>query len=202
MKIESNSRQIPKVERYCANKKYNDLLYGYLQEISVKVDRDIGAARLVPKSEVNYVQLGKKFNLSRQTVAMRFKNLLELGLIAEWEEDNRYYQLLTLEQNVAALIPYKTLKLMVDSLSTHSISTYVYFLNRYVANGEKEFIFTYDQIKAYIGISVNTRSNDETVANILFTLKNLRLIDIELTTLDGLKTVYKLKWVVNKISEC
>ena len=202
MKIESNSRQIPKVERYCANKKYNDLLYGYLQEISVKVDRDIGAARLVPKSEINYVQLGKKFNLSRQTIATRFKNLLELGLIAEWEEDNRYYQLLTLEQNVAALIPYKTLKLMVDSLSTHSISTYVYFLNRYVANGEKEFIFTYDQIKAYIGISVNTRSNDETVANILFTLKNLRLIDIELTTLDGLKTVYKLKWVVNKISEC
>lgn len=202
MKIESNSRQIPKVERYCANKKYNDLLYGYLQEISVKVDRDIGAARLVPKSEINYVQLGKKFNLSRQTVATRFKNLLELGLIAEWAEDDKYYQLLTLEQNVAALIPYKTLKLMVDSLSTHSISTYVYFLNRYVANGEKEFIFTYDQIKAYIGISVNTRSNDETVANILFTLKNLRLIDIELTTLDGLKTVYKLKWVVNKISEC
>ena len=32
--IKSNSRQIPKVKEICANKKYFDILYSYLQSIS------------------------------------------------------------------------------------------------------------------------------------------------------------------------
>ena len=31
---QADSRQIPKVKAYTANKKYNDLLYGVLQEMS------------------------------------------------------------------------------------------------------------------------------------------------------------------------
>ena len=41
MQIEKNSRQIPSNERYTANKNYSDILYGYLQNISV-LDEALG----------------------------------------------------------------------------------------------------------------------------------------------------------------
>ena len=64
-----------------------------------------------------------------------------MGLVTKNEMKNRY-ELLILDPNVAALIPYDTLKLLVDTLSENSISTYVYLLSRYIANNEKPYVFT------------------------------------------------------------
>ena len=127
---QSNSRQVPSVEEICADKKYYDILYSYFQCISVPVDPDNkDMRRIFPKKEVNFTQLGKIFGLSRQTVSTKFKNLKDLGLIEEFDENN--YLLPRLEENKAALIPYPTLKLMTDTLSEHCVSTYIYLFNRY-----------------------------------------------------------------------
>ena len=69
------------------------------------------------------------------------KNLEKIGLVTKNEMKKRY-ELLILDPNVAALIPYDTLKLLVDTLSENSISSYVYLLSRYIANGENGFIVT------------------------------------------------------------
>jgi hypothetical protein len=66
------------------------------------------------------------------------KNLEKMGLVTKNESKKRY-ELLILDPDVAALIPYNTLKLLVDTLSENSISSYVYLLSRYIANGEKPF---------------------------------------------------------------
>ena len=89
LKIQPNSRQIPSNELYTADKKYNDLLYGILQEMSYVGDENI---RYVNKSDISYVKLAKKLNLTRQTVSTRFKHLLEIGLI-NYDEANKRYQL-------------------------------------------------------------------------------------------------------------
>lgn len=80
------------------------------------------------------------FNLSRQTISTKFKNLKELGLIREI--NNETYEIITLEKDIASLVPHSTLKLINDTLSDNSISTYVYLLNCYYANDCKPFQFT------------------------------------------------------------
>ena len=160
--IKNNSRQIPDNKEICANKKYYDILYAYLQKIS---EVDIDNIRYIPMKEINFTQLGKMFGLTRQTVSTKMKNLENMGLVIKNESKKRY-ELVILEANIAALIPYNTLKLLVDGLSENSISTYVYLLNRFIANNEKPFLFTYEQIKNFIGICSTTRSNDETIRNV------------------------------------
>ena len=57
MEIQRNSRQIPSVPQYTANKQYSDLLYGYLQNIS-SMDEKTGI-RYIPKKEIKYTEIAE-----------------------------------------------------------------------------------------------------------------------------------------------
>lgn len=127
-----------------------------------------------------------------------------MGLVEELTPD--IYKIIILEKNAASLIPYETLKLLVDALSENAISVYIYMLNRYIANGEKSFQFTLDQVKKYIGISTATRSNNDTITNILCVLQKIGLIEYNMSTLQqehdsfqNIKTIYELKTITNQI---
>lgn len=202
LEIKGNSRQIPKNKEICSNKKYNDILYAYLQYISKK-DEETGI-RTFSKKEINFTKLGEIFNLTRQTVSTKFKNLKDLGLVKELDKET--YEIIRLEKDIATLVPYNTLKLIIDTLNENSISTYVYLLNCYYANNCQSFQFTLEQIKKYIGICSNTRSNDEIVVNILFVLEKIGLIKYSLTTVkqdndnfQNVKTIYQIDWLTNTI---
>ena len=197
----NNSRQIPKTKEICSNKKYNDILYAYLQCISEKNEN---GSRTFDKKEINFTKLGEIFNLSRQTVSTKFKNLKDLGLIKDLDKNT--YEVITLEKDLASLIPYDTLKLVTDTLNENSISTYVYLLNCYYANNCRSFTFTLEQIKKHIGICSSTRSNDDIITNILFVLEKIGLIKYRLTsikqendTFQNIKTIYELEWLTNSI---
>ena len=145
------------------------------------------------------------FNLSRQTVSTKFKNLKELGLVEEINKD--IFQLIELSADIAALVPYNTLKLITDTLNENSISTYVYLLNCYYSNNCQPFQFTLDQVKSYIGISTSTRSNNDIITNILYVLEKIGLIKYSLTTMkqeadtfQNVKTIYQLDWLTNTLN--
>ena len=129
-----------------------------------------------------------------------------MGLILKNETKKRY-ELTILDANLAALVPYPTLKLLVDTLNENSISVYLYLLNRYIASGEQSYVFTLAQVKAMIGISTNTRSNDEIITNILYVLSKIGLLKYSLTTVDqgdnfeNIKTIYQVEWMTNEL-EC
>lgn len=204
LKIQSNSRQIPKTKDICSNKKYYDILYAYLQYIS-HFD-EVNKVRYFYKKEINFTKLGQQFNLSRQTISTKFKNLKELGLIIERDKDT--YEVTILEKDLAALIPYDTLKLITDTLNENSISTYIYLLNNWIRVGNKSYQFTLEQIKNHIGICATTRSNDNIVTNILFVLQKIGLIKYSLTTIqqendvfENIKTVHQIDWLTNKIEQ-
>lgn len=202
--IAANSRQVPKVKTICADKKYYDILYSYLQCISNY--NETTKVRSFSKKAINFSKLGEQFGLSRQTVSTKFKNLKELGLVNELA--NGDYELRILEKELAFLVPYDTLKLITDALSENSVSTYVYLLNRYWANEGKPFQFTLEQIKSHIGICTTTRSNDNVITNILFVLEKIGLIKYSLTTIQqetdsfqNIKTVYQLNEVNRDIKK-
>ena len=203
LEIEKNSRQIPKTKDLCSNKKYYDVLYAYLQCISEKNENNI---RVFGKKEINFTKLAEIFNLSRQTVSTKFKNLKELGLVKEIDKET--YEIISLERDIASLIPYSTLKLIIDTLNENSISVYVYLFNCYYANNCQPLQFTLEQIKHQIGICTTTRSNDDIVTNILFVLEKIGLIKYSLTavkqendTFQNIKTIYQLDWLTNNIEK-
>ena len=175
-------------------------MYAYLQTISERSVKD--GKRYLNKKDINYSKIGLKLNLTRQTVSKKFSNLLDMGLIVACGEN---YEIVELDRDMASLIPYETLKLLVDALSEYSVSTYIYFFNRYYANEFKSFKFTLAQVKKYIGICDTTRSNDDTITNILFTLQKLGLIKYQLTAesqednFNNIKTIYQLEWLTNKV---
>lgn len=198
MKIEDNSRQIPSNKSYTSEKKYSDLLYGVLQEMS-EMDKD--KIRFVKKKDVSYSKLAERINLTRQTVSTKFKHLISAGLIVEDISNDRYI-LKTLDREVASLIPFETLRKLNNTLSHNSISTFVYLLKRYFAEGQHKFIVTLRQIKEFIGISVTTTSNDFVVTDILHVLSLLGLIEYTKVFVEETKSMYQITAVSNLVKGC
>lgn len=197
LKVQSNSRQVPSVKEYTANKKYNDLLYGVLQEMSY-IDSD--KIRYVNKSDINYSDLGNRIKSSRQTASTRFKSLIEIGLIS-FVEDEKRYKLNYLDKSIASLVPFDTLKAINDALSQNSISIYVYLLKRFLANQEKEYIVTMKQMKEFIGITSKSTSNNSTINNILNVLSKIGLVEYELVQTDRETRNIVIKKVNNVIKK-
>ena len=153
--IQNNSRQVPSIERYTADKKYSDLLYGILQEMSYSEVINENITRYVDKKDIVFSKLADRIDLTRQVVSTKFKNLIKLGLI-EYIDNERRYKLNYLDKSVSALVPFETLRKLNNTLSQNSISLFVYLLKRYIANNQKEFIVTMGQMKRFIGIASNS----------------------------------------------
>ena len=199
--IQNNSRQVPSIERYTADKKYSDLLYGILQEMSYSEVINDNVTRYVDKKDIVFSKLADRIDLTRQVVSTKFKNLIQLGLI-EYVEKERRYKLNYLDKSVSALVPFETLRKLNNTLSQNSISLFVYLLKRYIANNQKEFIVTMGQMKRFIGIASNTTSNNEVINDILDVLKMIGLIKTELRNIEDNKTVIVITQVNNVIKNC
>jgi hypothetical protein len=207
-KTPSKSRQIPSSRQYCADRKYADILYAYLQYQSRR-DWDENqiekGPRYLLRSDINFTAFAAALDMSRQTVSKKFQYLQDLKLIEYVKEEDKYY-LTVLPKQDATLIPYDLLEFMVDTFSDRAYSVYCYLFNRYWANSKQPFDFTYDQIKTHLGLCTNTRSNDHVVSNILIMLANNHLITYSLQTKTGedqgnVKTIYQLKSISNKKPE-
>ena len=202
MKIEPNSRQVPSIEKYTANKKYCDLLYGVLQEMSYgeKLPGEDNVTRYVNKKDFSFETLGAKIGLARATTSKYFKNLISLGLIEE-DKDNKRYKLIYLDKSIATLIPFETLRKINNSLNHNSISIYVYLLKRYIAAGEQEFVYTRRQLKGFCGLAIDTNANDNVISDILEVLEWLGLIERKYVQAEDNRTLTYITKVRNQIKE-
>ena len=202
MKIEPNSRQVPSIEKYTADKKYCDLLYGVLQEMSYSEKIGDITTRYVDKKSISFTELGARLGLDRRTVSPKFKNLIGLGLIEEILSEKRF-KLNYLDKSISSLIPYETLRKLNNSLNQNSISLFVYLLKRYLANNEQEYIVTMAQMKSFIGIATTTTSNNEVINDILEILKLLGLVEYEVRQIDKDKSnifITKMNNMVKNVS--
>lgn len=199
LKIEKNSRQIPSIEKYTANKKYNDLLYGVLQELSYSETENGMIKRYVNKSDISFQIIGDKIGLTRQTTSKRFKDLENEMKLISYDKENQRYNLSALTADISTLIPFNTLRVLNNTLSHNAISIFVYLLKRYVANNEKEYIVTMSQMKKFIGISTATTSNNEVISDILKVLQKLELIKFETKIGEDNKTTIWITHVTNML---
>ena len=197
MKVLKNSRQVPDVEKYTANKDYCDLLYCYLQERSFL---DIDGNRYIAKKDVVFNHIAEDLKKNRQTISKYFTKLMDMGLI-ELTDDGKYYQLKYLDKSLSALVPLKTLRIINNTLRQRCVSVYVYLLKRYCASGDKPYTVTLSQIKTFVGLSTKTRSNDEIIDDILLVLKKIGLINYKVVQVEEKKANIVITMVTNEISD-
>lgn len=195
---------MPKRTPHTANKLYSDVVYAWLQLHSQhEAGTDI---RWINKKDVNFTLMAEQLGLTRQSVAKKFKNLLcvkdedkitrkpeeidklpedmkGLGLIS-YNRNLKRYEILTLNSKLAMLIEKETLRKMLSTFNENTISAFIYFLNRFLANKEQPYEFTIEQVKVFIGIGVRSRSNNYIVTDIMSILKKLGLIKYELVSVD------------------
>ena len=194
---------MPKEKKYMASKKYNDIIYGWLQ-VNSEWDKE-NNIRWIPKEKVNFSAMGNELQLSRQTVSARFKRLLKendgLGLV-EYNEEKKRYELSPLDSSAAMLVEKTTLRKLVSSLNDNAINIFVYLLNRYIANREQGYDIFLDTIKDVVGLSTKSRTNNYIVTDILDILQKLGLLRYHLVMdTEERKTQYRIFEVKNRI-EC
>ena len=183
---------MPKIKEICSDKRYSDVVYGWFQFVSQR-DKDTNI-RYVPKKEVKYTNISRIVDLTRQTVAKKVQNLQDIGLINYNAEKDRY-ELLILTDDVGWLIGARTLEFLTNTVSEDTISLYIYLLKAYINQGEQPFNFPLKALKNFIGISGNTKSNNNYITDKLLLLKEIGLLDYEL---DEEKRMYKLLWITNE----
>lgn len=175
MEIQRNSRQIPSDKIYTADKKYNDLLYGYLQHIS-QYDENT-QIRFILKKDIVYTKLGAVLDMSRQTVSTKFNNLIKKGLL-NYNEAEKRYELVSIDRDLAALLPNETVRILCNTLQERCLSILAYLLKTYIQHKEQPCQITLDIIKAQVGLCTNNRCfNNEIVKDCLAVLKQLGLIE-------------------------
>lgn len=202
MEIQKNSRQIPSNEKITSNKNYSDILYGYLQHLSL-LDEDLGI-RFIPKSNIKYTAIAEELGVTRQTISKKFNNLIDQGLIV-LDSANKRYVLSTLEAELATLLPDDTIRILCNTLQERCLSVLSYLLKTYVQHGERACEINMDIIKAHVGLSKTNRgSNNEVIKDIFIILKQLGFIEYRMckemdSVTGGFKTRYILERVDNRV---
>lgn len=199
MIIEKNSRQIPSNEKYTANKNYSDILYGYLQHMSV-LDENLGV-RYIEKKDIKYTKIAEDLGVTRQTISKKFNNLIEEGLLSFDGSSKRYY-LLVLEAELATLLPNDTVRVLCNTLQERCLSVLAYLLKTYVQHGCQSCEVSLEVIKGYVGLSKTNRgSNNEIIRDIFIVLNRLGLIRYKLEkVLDQATGGYKTKYILEEVN--
>ena len=202
MQVFYDSRQIPSDKSLTGNKKYSDLLYGYLQVVS---EREEGTnIRYIEKKNLKFTKIAADLQISRQTVASRLNNLIDMGLL-KYDEVKKRYEFITIQKDLAALLPKPTVRILCNTLSERSLSILAYLLKSYCQHGQKPFNINIDILKAQVGLSsANRGTNNEVITDTLILLKKLGFIDYKVVkemdkVSGGFKTVYILLSVDNYI---
>ena len=202
MQVFYDSRQIPSDKSLTGNKKYSDLLYGYLQVVS---EREEGTnIRYIDKKNLKFTKIAADLQISRQTVASRLNNLIDMGLL-KYDEVKKRYEFITIQKDLAALLPKPTVRILCNTLRERSLSILAYLLKSYFQHGQKPFNINIDVLKAQVGLSsANRGTNNEVITDTLILLKKLGFIDYKVVkemdkVSGGFKTVYILLSVDNYI---
>ena len=202
MQVFYDSRQIPSDKSLTGNKKYSDLLYGYLQVVS---EREEGTnIRYIEKKNLKFTKIAEDLQISRQTVASRLNNLIDMGLL-KYNEVKKRYEFITIQKDLAALLPKPTVRILCNTLRERSLSILAYLLKSYFQHGQKPFNINIDILKAQVGLSsANRGTNNEVITDTLILLKKLGFIDYKVVkemdkVSGGFKTVYILLSVDNYI---
>lgn len=148
--------------------------------------------RYILKKDFVYSQLEEELKMSRKTMAKYFDYLIEVGVIVEAKDRWIISDL----GNKGFWIERDILKRIIDLKERYALSIYVYLVKGYHIAGETQLVVLMENIKGFIGISTNIRSNNYIVADIFEAYREMGLLNCQLWyDKDTNKRFYKLMGV-------
>ncbi|WP_440250818.1 hypothetical protein [Clostridium sp.] len=154
MEITENKRRIPTGSTVMEDKKFNDILYAYLQSISYRDPNK--EDRYVWKNDCKREDLAKALKMNLSTLKRKFNHLVYNGYIVEKEDT---FELPKVSQ-WNFFIPVETLKFLVDTTNEDIITTYAY-LGQLKNQMKDKAYFTESKLLILLGYKTKLRTKDE-----------------------------------------
>ena len=152
-KTDNNKRRMPTGKGVMDDKKFNDLVYAYLQSISYKID-SVSEYRFIYKNQLNYARISRELKMNLRTLKSKIKYLFETGFVREKQSGElTIYELPNLKEYYF-LIPNETLRYMVDTCNENVIIIYAYLGQLRNALGNKSY-FTKGKLLILLGYKIN-----------------------------------------------
>ena len=165
-------RQVVSDKSITSSKSFNDYLYGWLV---LKAQEENGE-RFVMKRSFVFSKMEKELGMTRKTLAKYFDYLLEVGLVVDskdkWTITDLGEDGFWLETNI--------LQKLVEMKQRYAITIYVYLVKGYWMVGQhkkKNLPIILDNVKDQIGISKQSRSNNNTITDVLENLREMGLLN-------------------------
>ena len=156
--IDKNKRRIPTGEGVMEDKKFNDLVYAYLQSISYRDPEK--EDRFLFSNQLNYTKIAKELRMNLKTLKSKIKYLFDMGYIVEKKGTSSTIYRLPNLKDYYFLIPNETLKYLVDTSNENVIMVYSYLGQ--LKNGMKDrAYFTKSKLLILLGYKTKTRQKDE-----------------------------------------
>ncbi len=154
MEITENKRRIPTGGTVMEDKKFNDILYAYLQSISYRDPNK--EDRYVWKNDCKREDLAKALKMNLSTLKRKFNHLLSNGYIVEKEDT---FELPKVSQ-WNFFIPVETLKFLIDTTNEDIITVYAY-LGQLKNQMKDKAYYTESKLLILLGYKTKLRTKDE-----------------------------------------
>lgn len=165
-------RQVVSDKSITSSKSFNDFLYAWL----VLNAEEENGERYIWKRDFVLSQLESELGITRKTIRNYVDAFIRLGLLADIGD-----KFILTDLSIEGFgIENDILQQLVDFKMRYMVSIYVFLKKGYWAAGGRQLIISISHLKEYVGLSVNTRSNNKIIIGILETLRVSGLLNYDL----------------------
>lgn len=165
-------RQVVSDMSITSSKSFNDFVYGWLVLNSICEDEE----RFVWKRSFVFSKMEQEFQMTRKTLAKYFDYLLEVGLVADGGDK----WVITDLGKEGFWIAVDILERLVLMRQRYVISIYVYLVKGYWVAGKTRLVVLLDNVKNYLGLATNSRSNSHIITEIFENFREMGLLNCQL----------------------
>lgn len=210
---DKDTRRIPTGENIMDDKRYNDLIYAYMQSVSNRVPEK--EDRYVWKNNFKKKEVAKILKINFRTFQRKFNHLIDNGYVIETEDT---YELPKISK-WNFYIPLDTLRYLINSANEDVITVYAYLgqmkksideENKRTGENKRAY-FTESKLLMFMGYKINRNINGEVIEmpsnnskdwskinDIITCLKNNGLLECkEEKELYNGKYIYKTYYTIN-----
>ena len=157
---ERDNRRLPTGKGVMEDKRFNDIVYAYLQSISYGFDRS--KLRYIYDNQLNYTRIAKELKMNLKTLKSKIKYLFDNGYLVEGMEGKYKVYYLPDLNKYYFLIPVDTLKYLIDISNENVIMVYSYLGQLKQAMKDKSY-FTKNKLLMLLGYKIKARVNGEVI---------------------------------------
>ena len=162
-------RQVVSDRSITSSKSFNDFLYAWI----VLHSEEENGERYIWKRDFVFSKLEAELGMTRKTAKNYFDNLVELGLVADIEDKWVLADLgvdgFKIEQHI--------LERLVSMKTRYAVSLYVYLVRGYYVAGQTQLVILLDNVKDYLGLGKNTRSNNYIITDLFEDFRTMGLLN-------------------------